>query len=131
MKPGYEPDEARSRLLWESGADDFRERTLQRTLTQVRRVRMRRRVVRTGIMLAAPLCLVFGAWWSLRSTDSAPTVHHTVFSEPNERMETVPGTSIRVLSDEELFALLGDRPIAVIGPPSQQRLVLLDEVNPP
>jgi hypothetical protein len=131
MKSSHEEGEGHSRLLWESGADDFRERTLQRALAQVRRVRKRRRVLRAGIMLTTPLCLVFGTWWSLRSTDSAPPVHRAIFSEPKERMETVPGTAIRVLSDEELFALLGNRPIAVIGQSSEQRLVLLDELDPP
>lgn len=47
-----------------------------------------------------------------------------------EPVRTIPGTSVRLVSDEEMLALLKDRPIALIGQPGRQRLVLLDEPVP-
>ncbi len=41
--------------------------------------------------------------------------------------EVIPGTSIRVLNDEQLLALFKDRPVALVGQPGNQRLLLLDE----
>ncbi len=39
----------------------------------------------------------------------------------------VPGTSIRLVSDEELLAMFPDRPVALVGPPENRQFVFLDE----
>lgn len=44
---------------------------------------------------------------------------------------TVPGTRIRLLCDEELFAMFPGRPAALIGSGDERRFVLLDEVPKP
>lgn len=42
---------------------------------------------------------------------------------------TVPGTSIKLVSEEELLALFPDRPVALVGPPEDRRFVFLDEAR--
>ena len=39
----------------------------------------------------------------------------------------IPGTNIRVLSDEELLAFFKGRPVGLVGPPENQRLVLFGD----
>ena len=41
----------------------------------------------------------------------------------------IKGTKIQILSDEELFALFPDRPIAMINSSPEPRLVFLDELE--
>ena len=118
-------------FLSPSGTDGFREETLQRALTHLRRVRRQRRLARMAGLLAVALVLGPGVWWAFRHLQPTSPVHQISLSQPDDRIETVPGTDIRILSDEDLLALLGDRPLAVIGPAGNQRLVLLDEINPP
>jgi hypothetical protein len=42
--------------------------------------------------------------------------------------EVIRGTEIRVLSDAELFAMLSDRPLAVLGSSEHSHVVFLDEM---
>jgi hypothetical protein len=48
-------------------------------------------------------------------------------ASPTDRPKTIEGTPIRVIGDEELLALFQGRPVALLGEPGHQRLVLLDE----
>jgi hypothetical protein len=42
-------------------------------------------------------------------------------------VQTVPGTNIRLVSDEELLAMFPGRPVALVGPPEDRKFVFLDE----
>jgi len=53
------------------------------------------------------------------------TTHPAPVVEPAPDM--VPGTRIRELSDQELFAFFPDRPLAVVEKGGHQELVFLDE----
>ena len=116
----------REELLADVLADEtqLRATTLEFALHEMRCVRRRRRAARFGVMVCTPI-LVLAAALLVRnfqvgnSTAAAPQVV--------EREETIPGTSIQVLSDEQLLALFKGRPVALVGPAGHQRLLLLDE----
>lgn len=40
---------------------------------------------------------------------------------------TIPGTDIRVLNDEQLLDFFKGRPVALVGPPGEQRLIVFRE----
>jgi hypothetical protein len=110
-------------LFDESAPEHFRDATLERGLAAVRRVRRRRMIWRAvPIFIALILASAFAEW----------QVHHSVSTAPVQEARpanVIPGTDIRVLSDEELLAFFKGRPVGLVGPPENQRLVLFDQVS--
>jgi hypothetical protein len=103
-------------VTWRAG-------TLDRGLAEMKRVRRARRRARVTAIVAGPLALVAGL---LLFRESPKSVRRP--PSPVVKAETViPGTSIRVLDDDELLALFKGRPVALVGPADRQRLLLLDE----
>ena len=109
------------RELFEGDAlSDFRRASLEGGLAAIRQQRRRRRALRVSALAALPMLLAL-AMVLHRGPESAKP--RTV---PNaSRAET---TKVKFITDEELFALFPDRPMALIGKPGQQRLVFLDTV---
>lgn len=108
----------------------LRRTTLERWLAGARlrrrRRRMRQACALTGLVLAAILGLIFTANLSdrkPRTLAGLPPAAKSPVSEGNE--------SVKMLTDEELFALFPNRPLALIGKPGQQQLVLLDSIRTP
>ena len=60
-----------------------------------------------------------------------PTGHQQAGNDQSvariESDKTIPGTSIRVVNDDELMAMFPNRPVALVGPPERRQFVLLDE----
>jgi hypothetical protein len=100
---------------------------LEHVLAALRRVRARRRAARLAVGTALPI-LVLGAMLMVQSRRDAATSPATGSGTEARVAKTIEGTPIRVLSDEALLAVFKDRPVALIGEPGHQRLVLLDEV---
>ena len=48
---------------------------------------------------------------------------------PPDQPAMIEGTSIRILSDEELFAMFPNRPRGIIGPPDSPQILFLDELK--
>ncbi|GEM_PF-4211689 len=95
------------------------------TLTEVRKVRRHRRLVRLSCILALPLILLHML---------TPDRELQQASIPDERQDinlpesprNIPGTSIAIVDDEGLLKLLDGHAFAILGKPGEQSLVLLD-----
>ena len=115
------------------GDDSFKQQTLQQTLGYLRTRAQRRRVLATS---AAGLVLILAFVWALPNRHekvelraSAPFLPQPVAINPaqSEDAPVVPGTSIRVLSDEELMKMLPDRAMAIVGTGDERQVVFLDD----
>jgi predicted TIM-barrel fold metal-dependent hydrolase len=119
-----EPSEKEELLADVMGSDEeLRAATLQKGLMALRR-RRRLRKVRTLVLALAPLAgaaaLIFARQWPHREIAQGPV-------RTAQTNRVIAGTAIGVLTDEELLALFKGRPVALIGSPGRQRLVLFDE----
>lgn len=125
------PDELEQLLndvLSPETSEDIRTTTLDQGLTALRQ-RKRKRVLiqRAGICAAAAFVLI-ALVVSLTPSTEKPSTSVAAVSVPSAPVDkTVPGTNIRIISDEELFALFPDRPLALVGPKGHQELIFLDE----
>ncbi len=126
--------EDKDRLLDEILANDefeqFRRSSAEQLLAAVRRSRTRRRLLRTAV-LALPLVAALTVVLVQHSKPAHVASHRP---EPAPRPRVTPtqnAKQVQIINDDELFALFPDRPVALIGPPGRQRLVVLDGSNPP
>ena len=105
--------------------DELRQATLQRALVEMGRVRRRRRIFRRAVVCFPLIVLVAitAGRNVLKEKEPAPAERSMVRVE-----QKVPGTSIRIIDDEQLLELFNGRPVALVGPPGHQQLVLFDEV---
>jgi hypothetical protein len=129
MKKPFEHEDLLRDVLAEGR--DARAVTLRQGLTALRCARVRRRAIRLGLA-ASPAVLLMVLWLARhplgtpRPTDRAEPTTEAVTAPPIRR---IAGTPIRIISDEELLAVFQGRPVALLGEPGHQRLVLLDEAN--
>lgn len=109
---------------------DFRQASLEQGLSAIRRQERRRRhIVRLSALLMLPLLFAF-AILSRR----APEVSSQHLAFHNTMRATIPtrpadGRDTKFITDEELFALFPNRPLALVGKPGHQQLVFLDQAK--
>lgn len=129
MKTPADLDRLLDDVLVPEAADSFREATLRTTLAAIQRRQRRRRLARKAALIALPVVLAGGLWW-LQPTERTEPQQARVVTQPTATgpAQVIPGTDIRLISDEELFALFPDRPLALIGPKGNQQLVFLDAI---
>ena len=121
MKNEAERNELLADVL--TGETSLRATTLELGLAEMQRLRKHRRAARVAVFVWAPLLLLAAALFFREFPKSAnPPPSALVNAEA-----LIPGTSIEVLSDEQLLALFKGRPVALVGPAGHQRLLLLDE----
>lgn len=124
MKTNPEPDDLLKQVLSDAASEEFRTASLQQTLAAAHQRKTTRRVMRAGAAIA--LCIgVVTLLFSRSPKPSQPPMASNPPSAPSD--PTVPGTSIRVVGDDELLAMFPDRPVALVGPPEKRQLVFLDE----
>jgi hypothetical protein len=123
MKTPTDNDELLADVLADD--TDLRTSTLQAGLATVRRRRRARRV-RTATLVLAPL-LAIAALVFQRLHQPRPGPEKILSAA--QPAPTVEGTDIRILTDEELLALFKGRPVALIGSPGHQQLILFDEMQ--
>jgi hypothetical protein len=128
MRTPDELDRLLDATLTTERSDDARRATLNTGLAALQR-RNRRRQFQRRMLVAAPVVLLLIALTSsLISQPNGNTGSNIAArSELSPEPDTIPGTPIRIISDDELFALFPDRPLALIGPKGNQQLVFLDE----
>jgi hypothetical protein len=119
-------------LLSHRELEELRASTLDRGLALVRQRRRQRHTVRIVGIVASLLGAVAVCWFLVQSRpDHALMAQHPPAAASDAAIES-PLTAgqpsdVRQLSDHELLDLFPGRPVALIGPPGQQRLVFLDE----
>ena len=121
-----EQDRLLNDLLAGEDLEAVRKATLECGLTALRRRRQFRQMVRTCTLFCLPLLvtlvlLLFNHRALERRTTSA-------------RAQAVPAVAsspsnggVKIISDEELFALFPNRPMVLVGEPGHQQLVFLDQ----
>jgi hypothetical protein len=124
MKTESDRNELLSDILFENGSMDFRNASLQRTLLSARRHRRARMGLRAAA--AAAVCAALFAVPFLQRNSSRQSLAENT-SHPSPQVQTVPGTKIQVVNDDELLAMFPDRPVAIVGPPENRQFVFLDE----
>ena len=101
----------------------FRQKTLSHGLAALRRRGHRQRLARVCGALAA-CCLLALGFVLVRAHDCADSqAGNLARSAPAPAAELPP---IKIINDEELFALFPNRALALVGQPGHQQLVFLD-----
>ena len=120
-------DELWRNSLDEEIGDDLAAESLAGMLAYARRRRRRRKVLGVSAVAGALALLLCVA---LRSSN--PPRHPLAVAQPSSnstsRSENPGHAQIHFLTDEELLSRFPDRPVALIGPPGERRLVFLDDV---
>jgi hypothetical protein len=112
-----------SEILAEEQGAGFRQASLDAGLTYLRR-RKRQQVAKQCGVAMVFIALASGMW--LRSgsrLSSQPIASSASFDQTQAAAQVVP---VKVISDQELFALFPNRPLALVGRAGEQELVFLD-----
>jgi hypothetical protein len=111
-------------ILTDENLSALRQASLKQGLNAIRRQRRMRRAMHAGMFALIPTLLIFTLRKPMSSSvsrTSNPPVQETTAAA------IAPAESgIKVISDEELFALFPGHSLALIGKPGQQELVVLD-----
>jgi hypothetical protein len=112
-------------ILTDENLSALRHASLKQGLNAMRRQRRIRRAMHAGMIILIPTFLIF----TLRKpiSDSASSTSSPRMQETTSAAIAPVESGIKVISDEELFALFPGRSLALLGKPGQQELVILDE----
>ena len=124
MKTPTEKENLLADILSEETPADFRAATLERSLACIRQRRSRQRVIRVASAVCA-VCAILAVAFLKNNR----TMQRNRIASVQPGVPTVPGTNIRIISDDELLAMFPDRPVALIGPPEDRQFVFLDELR--
>ena len=122
------PDE--SPLLKEILADEklsaLRRGSLSLGLDAVRRARRLRRAMHAGTLALMPVLLILALM--LHKPTQEPASQPSTPGTQQVSVATAPPneSGVKIISDEELFALFPGRSLALVGKPGHQQLVFLD-----
>jgi hypothetical protein len=112
----------------------FRQQSLEHSFLWLQRRRRRRQFMRIGALASAALLATAGLLWIRPGVPQAPPAAASArppaaaTARPPAASAPPPhGVEVKIITDQELFALFPNRPLALIGKPGQQRLVFLDE----
>ncbi len=118
-----EADRLLNELFVGDELDAFRRDSLEESLVLIRRRDVRHQRIRRAALLAVVLLPL------------AVFLHDVMPRKTNRTAKeaSVPASkaNVEIISDEQLFALFPNRPLALLGKPGQQRLVFLDQVQNP
>ena len=118
----FEQDRLLQELLEEDQLSALRRSSLEQGLALVRRQRVMRRAARV-LACAVPLILVLAL--ALARLPRSPQ-QAVLDSSPT----TEPTPQVKIITDEQLFALFPNRSMALIGKPGHQQLVFFDQPAP-
>ena len=114
-------------VLADDGLADFREASLQYGLATIRRRRKQLFLSRTLVLGLVPLLAAVGILLT-HVPKSAVTTSLQISNQVQEQKRE-PSAQTKLITDEELFALFPNRPMALIGKPGEQQLVFLDQAR--
>jgi hypothetical protein len=102
---------------------DFRRTTLETGLKAMGQ-RRRRRMVRLGFLTVTPIVAALVLWFKGAVEPWATQAKRTEQAQVSAQSKN---DDVKLISDQELFALFPNRPMALIGSPGHQQLVFLGE----
>lgn len=118
-----EQDHLLNELLTSEAVADFRQASLARAQAAIRRRTQRRRAAKMAALTMLPVLAAIAVVVSHSSHTPVKPVERLV---PSVTQNGSKPPSVRVISDEELFALFPGRQMALVGPPGHQKLIFLD-----
>jgi len=108
-------------ILEEGEAADFRAASLARGVDFLRGRRRRNRIAQICCVCVPAVLMMFALALHLARRPGGARL--AVVTAPAARTET---SKVKIINDEDLFALFPNRAMALIGPPGQQQLIFLD-----
>ncbi len=120
-------DRLLAEVLADVADDKFRNATLQNGVRQMRRKYARRRAWRASATGA--LLLIAAAWLTHQASRTTPQPAVSSVQNQGAGERFVKGTSVQIITDEQLLDLFKGRPVALVGAPGRQKLVLLDQLR--
>lgn len=125
MKP-HEPNHLLKEILAGDELADFRQASLEHGLTALRRQQRYRRGRHIGMLISLPLLVTLAVLSRRVSLDSNRQTASPRPATSPARTPPTDGRDAKTITDEELFALFPNRPMALVGKPGKQQLVFLD-----
>lgn len=121
-------------LLSRPELEQLRATTLDRGLAILRQRRRQRHLIRSAAIVVVLLGMLAMGWMLLKPQTASPLAARppelpAARAMANSPPIAAPTSNVRMVSDQELLGLFSGRPVALIGPPGAQRLVLLDELR--
>jgi peptidoglycan/LPS O-acetylase OafA/YrhL len=117
----HEQDRLLREILDDGDAANLRAASLARGLAFLQRRQRRRRLAQAGAVSLLLGLLILGLLVHPASGPSpAPPVVRVAMAPPPD------AAKVKIITDEELFALFPNRALALIGSPGHQQLVFLD-----
>jgi hypothetical protein len=114
-----EQDRLLREILEDGEAADFRAASLARGADFLKQRRRRSQMAQACAKSIVPGLLILGVVLLLASRPASPPPAEL----PGPRTDTA---KVKIINDEELFALFPNRAMALIGSPGRQQLVFLD-----
>ena len=121
----HQSDKLLRDILADPELESLREATLKAGLSAMRGRRAERNVLRT-VGVICLLSLLGGLFFKQALVKIGREKEVVQKPPPVQEVEQV-----KFISDEELFALFPNRPLALVGKPGQQQLVFLDRQDEP
>ena len=109
-------------ILEEGEGTDYRAASLAGGLDFLRRRKRRGRIAQAWAAGVLAGLLIFGVVWHPGSRPRGTRI--AVVTDAAARTDT---SKVKIINDEELFALFPNRAMALIGPPGRQQLIFLDQ----
>ena len=113
-------------ILADEELADLRNASLSRGLDKMRRARRVRLAMRVGAFGLVPVLLIFALTLRQPIRETASPQPSPGAQQAKIEAARSAESNVKVISDEELFALFPDRSLALIGKPPHQQLVVLD-----
>jgi hypothetical protein len=111
-----------------AGPGDLRSATLSHGLALSRRKRHRRRVVRGGLFFLPLLVVTMLFWQREHKVSSPPEISISRVANSHVQTEhSVERSAVHLLTDAELLDLFKGHPVALVGRPGKQTLIVFDE----
>jgi hypothetical protein len=113
-------------ILTDEKLSALRRGSLNLGLDAVRRARRLRRALHAGTFALMPVLLILTL--TLRKPKQEPASQPSTPVPRQASVATAPPneSGVKIISDEELFALFPGRSLALVGKPGHQQLVFLD-----
>jgi hypothetical protein len=121
-------DQLLNQVLGGDDLEPLRRATFEGGLASLRRRRRRRRLAQVSavacLVVFAGLVTVFRLDLPVPTSGNTTHLAHASISAPGGP------PALKIITDEELFALFPGRPMALVGKPGHQQLVFLDQRKP-
>ncbi len=122
----HEQDQLLKELFTGEEISDFRRASLEQGIALVRFQRKRRQMAQRAAMVCVSLLLLALFVSQIPKSPQAPPANPRA-QQPAAPIPSADALQIKLINDEELFALFAHRHMALIGKPGEQQLVFLDE----